>query len=218
MEKIRRVSTLIKPRFITFEGIDGCGKSTQVELLYQYLISKNIKSTVVREPGGTSISEEVRDILLSKSNIQMSSHTEALLMSASRAQLTKEIIIPKLNSGYWVISDRYADSTIAYQGGGRELNINWLKTLNSFATYEIIPELTIYLDVPIETISKRIPINSDRFEIEGKNFLTHVRNTYNYLAKVEKNRIKSIDGTDDINSIHQSIIKLIENKGFLNYE
>jgi dTMP kinase len=212
------MSTLTKSRFITFEGIDGCGKSTQVELLYQYLISKNIKSIIVREPGGTSISEEVRDILLSKSNTQLASHTEALLMSASRAQLTKEIIIPKLKSGYWIISDRYADSTIAYQGGGRQLNIDWLKALNSFATYEIVPELTIYLDVPIDIISKRIPINSDRFEIEGKNFLTLVRNTYNDLAKFEKDRIKSIDGTDNINSIHQSIIKLIEDKGFLNYE
>jgi len=218
LEKIRKMSTLTKSRFITFEGIDGCGKSTQVELLYQYLISKNIKSIIVREPGGTSISEEVRDILLSKSNTQMASHTEALLMSASRSQLTKEIIIPKLKSGYWIISDRYADSTIAYQGGGRQLNIDWLKALNSFATYEIVPELTIYLDVPIDIISKRIPINSDRFEIEGKNFLTLVRNTYNDLAKFEKDRIKSIDGTNDINSIHQSIIKLIEDKGFLNYE
>jgi len=218
LEKIKRVSTSIKPRFITFEGIDGCGKSTQVELLNDYLISKNMQSIIVREPGGTSISEEVRNILLSKLNTQMACRTEALLMSASRAQLTKEVIIPKLNSGYWVISDRYADSTIAYQGGGRKMDINWLKSLNSFATHEIIPDLTIFLDVPIKIISKRIPVKSDRFEMEGKQFLIKVRNSYTSLAKDEKDRIEYIDGTREIDWIHHSIIKLIEYKGFFNYE
>ena len=155
MVRIKIVSTLIKPRFITFEGIDGCGKSTQAGLLNDFLLSKKIQSTIVREPGGTSISEKVRDILLSKINTTMSSRTEALLMTASRAQLTKEVIIPKLKSGHWVISDRYSDSTLAYQGGGRNIDINWLNTLNLFATFEIIPDLTIFLDVPVDISPQR---------------------------------------------------------------
>ena len=172
------MSISIKPRFITFEGIDGCGKSTQVELLNDYLLNNNIQSRIVREPGGTSISEKVRDILLSNINTSMSSRTEALLMTASRAQLTKEIIIPQLKSNFWIVSDRYTDSTLAYQGGGRNLDINWLKRLNLFATFEKIPDLTFFLDVPIDIIPKRQTGNLDRFETEGLTFLNKVRNAY----------------------------------------
>ena len=208
------MSISIKPRFITFEGIDGCGKSTQVELLNDYLLNNNIQSRIVREPGGTSISEKVRDILLSNINTSMSSRTEALLMTASRAQLTKEIIIPQLKSNFWIVSDRYTDSTLAYQGGGRNLDINWLKRLNLFATFEKIPDLTIFLDVPIDIIPKRQTGNLDRFETEGLTFLNKVRNAYIELADIEKQRIISIDGTKQIDWIHKSIITIIEEKGF----
>ena len=212
------MSISIKPRFITFEGIDGCGKSTQAELLNDYLLNNNIQSTIVREPGGTSISEKVRDILLSKINTSMSSRTEALLMTASRAQLTKEIIIPQLKLGSWIVSDRYADSTLAYQGGGRHMDINWLKTLNLFATFEIIPDLTIFLDVPVDIISQRKTGSLDRFEKEGLTFLNKVRNAYIKLADGEKQRIISIDGTKKIDWIHKSIITNIEEKGFLHHD
>ena len=212
------MSISIKPRFITFEGIDGCGKSTQVELLNDYLLNNNIQSTIVREPGGTSISEKVRDILLSKINTSMSSRTEALLMTASRAQLTKEIIIPQLKLGSWIVSDRYADSTLAYQGGGRHMDINWLKTLNLFATFDIIPDLTIFLDVPVDIISQRKTGSLDRFEKEGLTFLNKVRNAYIKLADGEKQRIISIDGTKKIDWIHKSIITNIEEKGFLHHD
>ena len=212
------MSISIKPRFITFEGIDGCGKSTQTELLNDYLLNNNIQSTIVREPGGTSISEQVRDILLSKINTSMSLRTEALLMTASRAQLTKEIIIPQLKSGSWIVSDRYADSTLAYQGGGRHMDINWLKTLNLFATFEIIPDLTIFLDVPVDIISQRKTGSLDRFEKEGLTFLNKVRNAYIKLADGEKQRIISIDGTKKIDWIHKSIITNIEEKGFLHHD
>ena len=208
------MSISIKPRFITFEGIDGCGKSTQVELLNDYLLNNNIQSRIVREPGGTSISEKVRDILLSNINTSMSSRTEALLMTASRAQLTKEIIIPQLKSNFWIVSDRYTDSTLAYQGGGRNLDINWLKRLNLFATFEKIPDLTIFLDVPIDIIPKRQTGNLDRFETEGLTFHNKVRNAYIELANIEKQRIISIDGTKQIDWIHKSIITIIEEKGF----
>ena len=208
------MSISIKPRFITFEGIDGCGKSTQVELLNDYLLNNNIQSTIVREPGGTSISEKVRDILLSNINTSMSSRTEALLMTASRAQLTKEIIIPQLKSNSWIVSDRYSDSTLAYQGGGRSLDINWLKKINLFATFEKIPDLTFFLDVPVDIIPKRQTEDLDRFETEGLTFLSKVRNVYIELADIEKQRIISIDGTKQIEWIHKSIITTIEEKGF----
>ncbi len=212
------MSISIKPRFITFEGIDGCGKSTQARLLNEFLSSKKIRSTVVREPGGTPISEKIRDILLSKTNTSMSSRTEALLMTASRAQLTKEVIIPKLGSRQWIISDRFSDSTLAYQGGGRNMDINWLKTLNLFATFEIMQDLTFFLDVPAELIPQRKTGYLDRFEEEGLAFLNEVRNAYITLAENEKERIILIDGTKEINWIHTSIINSIEEKGFLNHD
>ena len=208
------MSISIKPRFITFEGIDGCGKSTQAELLNNYLLNNNIQSIIVREPGGTSISEKIRDILLSNINSSMSSRTEALLMTASRAQLTKEKILPQLKSDSWIVSDRYSDSTLAYQGGGRDMNINWLKTLNLFATFETIPDLTFYLDIPVDIIPQRQTGSLDRFEEEGLTFLNKVRNAYIALADIDKERIISIDGTKHIDQIHKSIIETIEEKGF----
>ena len=136
--------------FITFEGIDGCGKSTQVKMLMDRLDGKNIESLLVREPGGTRISEEIREVLLMNRNDTMAKRTEALLMTASRAQLTKEVIIPKLEAGTWVIADRFKDSTLAYQGGGRGLNLNYLIQLNEFATYELDPDITFFIDVNAE--------------------------------------------------------------------
>ena len=125
--------TLNKAYFISFEGIDGSGKSTQAKLLIEKLTSKSIETCFVREPGGTEIAEEVRSVLLSNRDEEMSSRTEALLMCASRAKLTKNVIIPELKSGKWVIADRYSDSTLAYQGGGRCLDLDWLIKLNNVA-------------------------------------------------------------------------------------
>ena len=145
--KMIRTFILNKSYFITFEGIDGCGKSTQARLLIEKLNSFKIKTSFVREPGGTKISEEIRSVLLDHREEDMSSRTEALLMCASRAQLTKNIIIPELESGKWVIADRYSDSTLAYQGGGRGLDLDWLIKLNDFATFGINPDITFYIDV-----------------------------------------------------------------------
>ena len=115
-----------KSKFISFEGIDGCGKSTQANILINILNHNSIKTKLVREPGGTPISEEIRSILLNNKNLKMANRAEALLMCASRSQLTKDVIISSLNNNYWVVADRYADSTLAYQGGGRNLDIKWL--------------------------------------------------------------------------------------------
>ena len=126
MVKTIRMSTSNKPLFISFEGIDGCGKSTQVKILLERLDQAGIDSTLVREPGGTHISEEIREVLLTNRDDTMADRTESLLMTASRAQLTHDIIIPSQEKGKFVIADRFADSTLAYQGGGRGLNLDWL--------------------------------------------------------------------------------------------
>ena len=133
--------------FISFEGIDGCGKSTQVKMLMNRFESDGIDSLLVREPGGTRISEEIREVLFKNRNENMAERTEALLMTASRAQLTHDVIIPSLDSGLIVIADRFKDSTLAYQGGGRGLDINYLLQLNDFATFELDPDITFFIDV-----------------------------------------------------------------------
>ena len=136
--------------FISFEGIDGSGKSTQAKLLIERLNSNSIETCFVREPGGTKISEEIRKILLDDRAEEMSSRTEAMLMCASRAQLTKNIIMPELKSGKWVIADRYSDSTLAYQGGGRGIDLDWLVKLNEFATFGTQPCLLYTSDAADE--------------------------------------------------------------------
>ena len=212
------MSISIKSRFISFEGIDGCGKSTQVKKLKEYLNSKRIKSIIVREPGGSAISEKIRRILLSKSNTEMNFRTEALLMTASRAQLTKEVILPNLDSGIWVIADRYSDSTLAYQGGGRNMDIQWLTSLNSFATFDLNPDLTFFLDIPIEMVAQRKSELSDRFEEEGIAFLNKVQKAYETLLRLKQNRMVCLNGTQDIEEIHDRIIKTIKQKGFIHNE
>ena len=157
--------------FISFDGIDGCGKSTQVKLLIIKLKDNDINPILVREPGGTSISEEIRDTLLKTQNRLMSSRTEALLMTASRAQLTKEVIIPELSNNSFIIADRFKDSTLAYQSGGRGLNLELLIKLNNFATHDVNPDLTFFIDIDPVDADKRINKKSlDRIESSGIKF------------------------------------------------
>ena len=192
--------------FITFEGIDGCGKSTQVKMLMDRLDGKNIESLLVREPGGTRISEEIREVLLMNRNDTMAKRTEALLMTASRAQLTKEVIIPKLETGTWVIADRFKDSTLAYQGGGRGLDLNYLIQLNEFATYELDPDITFFIDVNAEEGNERRNLNyPDRIEGAGIKFQEKVREQYLKLAHMYSDRFVIIDGGETPEEIHQTI-------------
>ena len=201
-----KMSTFDKGLFISFEGIDGCGKSTQVKLLLEKLKKKSIVVKLVREPGGTKISEEIRKTLLNINYMNMSSRSEALLMAASRAQLTKEEIIPSMKKGYCIIADRFKDSTLAYQGGGRKLDLDFLKKLNDFATYDIDPDLTFYIDVTVETAYERSTLdNMDRIESSGLEFQNSVREKYLYLAEKFKNRIVTIDGSQSIPIIHSTI-------------
>ncbi len=199
--------------FITFEGLDFCGKSTQVKLLKEKLeaIGKNV--TLIREPGGTQISEKVRDILLDKENSEMHIEAELLLFSASRAQLVRQKIVPLLKEGHFVISDRFHDSSIAYQGFGRGINLNSVKTVQKFAIGLAIPNLTFFIDLPLDEIDKRREkygaTNLDRIELSENDFYTRVRNGYIEMSMLEK-RFVTIDGTRSIEEIHNEIIKVVE--------
>ena len=192
--------------FISFEGIDGCGKSTQVKMLVEKFERKKINYLLVREPGSTSISEKIRKILLDKELGEMNSRTEALLMMASRAQLTKEIIIPKLKSGFVIIADRYIDSTIAYQGAGRGLSIDLLDKINNFATYELKPDITFLIDVSSKLASNRRKKSElDRIEKVGNKFQEQVRDQYLKLASINKKRFVTLDGKPTAEHIHNII-------------
>ena len=210
-----QMSTLDKARFISFEGIDGSGKSTQATLFLDRLIQLGKEGILVREPGGTPISEAIRHVLLTKGNRQMVARTEALLMTASRSQLTKEVILPNLEQNRWVIADRYADSTLAYQGGGRELNLDWLQDLNKFATYNLEPNITFVIDIlPKEALGRR-GRPEDRIEVEGIAFQKKVRQTYLELAQQYSDRIIVIDGHMGREIIQDNIWDEIKRRYFL---
>ena len=199
--------------FITFEGIDFCGKSTQVELLKNFLLTLGKKVEIIREPGGTVISEKVRNILLDKKNDSMMMESEILLFSAARAQLVREKIKPFLDKGYYVISDRFHDSTTAYQGFGRGISLDAVKNINAFAIGEVIPDITFFVDIPVEIAEKRknkiLNVELDRMEVSGKKFFDRVRAGYIYLSENE-NRFRRIDGTKSIEDIHKYIIDEID--------
>ena len=205
-----------RERFITFEGIDGCGKSTQARSLIERLNNNDIATCFVREPGGTPVSEEIRTVLLENRDERMCNRTEALLMTGSRAQLTKDVIIPALEKGEWVIADRYTDSTIAYQGGGRGLNIEWLLQLNDFATYGTKPDLTIIVDIdPEEAKIRTNESRPDRIESAGIGFQEKIRKQYKELIKLFPDRCMSIDGSSSSDVISSSVWDEIKNRKFI---
>jgi dTMP kinase len=204
--------SISKGKFISFEGIDGCGKSTQVKMLVNAMNKTERNTILVREPGGTIISEEIRQILLHRHISNISNRTEALLMTGSRAQLTYEVIMPKLINGQNVIADRFYDSTLAYQGGGRKLDLDWLIKLNNFATYDLEPDVTFLIDILPEEASKRKSKEGDRIERAGIELQTLVRDTYLELSIRFKERIVVIDGHDTIENIHSLIIEELKRK------
>jgi dTMP kinase len=202
-------------KFITFEGIDGCGKSTQAKLLLEYMNKSGVETILVREPGGTNISESIREILLHSSSGQMGDRTESLLMTASRAQLTQEVIIPNMEQGKFVIADRYSDSTLAYQGGGRNLDIEWLIELNNYATFTLLPDITFFVDIRSEEALRRLDSNKDRIEGEGIEFQARVRKTYHELAERFNDRYVILDGYGEIGDIHQKVLNEMIRRKFI---
>ncbi len=199
--------------FISFEGIDFSGKSTQIELLKDYLVDNNKKVEILREPGGTEISEKVRRILLDNKNEKMFAEAELLLFSASRAQLLREKIQPYLEKGIYVISDRFHDSSTAYQGYGRGIPLEVVNMVHQLAIGDTIPDLTFFIDIPVgianERRKKKSKLKLDRIEVADIEFYNRVRNGYLEIARREE-RFKVIEGTQTIETIQNQIISELE--------
>lgn len=194
---------------ISFEGIDGCGKSTQIELLKTYFENQQTTFSVFREPGGTEISEKIRKLLLHDAE-DMDPVTELLLFSAARSQLVSEEILPRLHDGEIVILDRFYDSTTAYQGYGRDsISLKEIESLNRLATHGVVPAITFYLKIDLETAVRRTRSSEkDRMERAGNSFFQKVIDGYDELAKQQ--RFYILDGTLSTEEIHQSILGRIE--------
>jgi dTMP kinase len=199
--------------FISFEGIDFCGKSTQIDLLKDYLVERKKKVEVIREPGGTEISEKIRILLLDNKTDNLFMETELFLFSASRAQLVREKIRPYLEKGIYVISDRYHDSSTAYQGYGRGIPVDAVQSVHNISIGETIPDITFFIDIPVgvanERKKKKLKGKLDRIELADMDFYNRVRNGYLEIARNEQ-RVRVIDGTQSIEAITNQIISEFE--------
>ena len=183
-----------KGKFITFEGSEGCGKSTQSKFLVDHLTAKGIPVKLIREPGGVVISEKVREILLDRKNTQMNKECETLLYMAARAQLVEEVLIPELAAGTVLVCDRFLDSTVAYQGYGCGVSVDVIKAMGLFATKGIVPDLTFFLDLPTEEGLLRRGTERDRIELRSMEYHERVRAGYHQIAQSEPGRVVVIDG------------------------
>lgn len=198
--------------FITFEGIDFSGKSTQVQLLAKYLDNKGFSVAIFREPGGTEVSEKVREILLDPGN-KLNPFTELFLFEAARSELVSKVIKPLLEQGQVVICDRFWDSTIAYQGYGRELPIDFIEKCNFYASEGVEPDLTFLIDISLDIMHQRAKVHSmDRIESEDGDFLKRVVDGFRELAFKFKYRTYVIDGSNSIENIHKQIVEIVEKK------
>ena len=197
--------------FITFEGIDGSGKSTQIELLREWLCEQGYEVITTREPGGTAIGEKIREIILNPKYSDMDDITEAYLYASSRAQLVRETILPSVASGKIVICDRFLDSSIAYQGYGRQMG-DKVKIINSIAVEDCMPDLTVYLKVEPDDGQERINDRElDRIELEGSNFRQRTFEGYENIAASDDTRVTVINGKDSIANIHEQIVNKVCN-------
>lgn len=205
----------MKGLFITIEGVEGSGKTTQIDLLKTALKKRGFKVLITREPGGTKISDQIREILLSQKNRRMVPLCELFLYEASRAQHVEEVILPALKKGKIVISDRFYDATWVYQGYGRGISRKSIEKLNLFATRGLEPDLTIVIDCPIDKGLTRIRShrkNLDRLERERHSFHERVRRGYLKLASLDPRRVKVIDGNRKPKEVHQDILRQILKK------
>ncbi|UCE25708.1 MAG: dTMP kinase [Candidatus Zixiibacteriota bacterium] len=200
-----------KSLFVTFEGIDGCGKSTQALLTYQYLLSAKYKVKLLREPGSTVVAERIRDILLNK-KLKMSDATELLLYEAARAEITSREISPALANGTVVLCDRFYDSTTAYQGFGRRLDIRMVKGLHKVAVGNVTPDLTFVFDVDLKTAFARRGKVRDRLESQSRAFHNRVRLGFLEIARKERRRVKLIDATGPIDQVFGLVKKHLHKK------
>lgn len=202
----------MKGIFISFEGIEGSGKTTQARLLFDYLSRKGLNPLLTEEPGGTDIGRDIRAILLSPGHFIMNPVTELLLYNASRCQLVNEVIMPALQSGRIVITDRFSDSTYAYQGWGREIDMDLIEQIDRVSTKGIKPDITFLIDIDVEVgLARNREANKvDRIELEEIEFHRRVRHGYLELARLQPERIKIIDGSLGIEEIHQHVVTMID--------
>jgi len=194
-------------RFITVEGTEGVGKSTNIAFVKQLLESKGVEVVLTREPGGTPLAEEIRELLLTQRQEKMSEDTELLLMFAARAQHLAEVVRPALERGAWVLCDRFTDATFAYQGGGRGLNEDTISSLESLVQKTLRPDLTLLLDLPVEVGLARASARSepDRFESEKVSFFERIRGSYLQRAEAEPERIAVIDASQSLPDVQDQI-------------
>ena len=200
--------SLQKNKFITFEGVDGAGKSTHLAWFADTLRQRGVDVVVTREPGGTPLGEQLREILL---NQAMGIGTEALLMFAARLEHIEQIIKPALRSGKWVISDRFSDASFAYQGGGRNMDWGRLKQLEQWVHPDLQPDLTLFFDVPVEVARQRLAnnVSLDRFEQEQSDFFERVRAGYHRRVQENPQRYAVIDAAQSLEQVKQQLEKII---------
>jgi len=198
---------------ITFEGIDGSGKTTQIQMLEHEFSKLGVEYQTFREPGGTELSEKIRTILLDKENIELISTAESLLFAAARAQLTAEQIKPAIEKGEFVICDRFTDSTIAYQGYGRGLDIKQLEEINYIATAGLIPDITFILDISPEAAAVRMKVEtSDRMEATGMDFFRRIREGYCQIKNQNSNHYRLINGEQSPENVFKEIKEIVMKK------
>lgn len=199
-------------KFISIEGVEGAGKSTQVSFIEQYLTEKGKNVIVTREPGGTDLGEKIRALLLAPTQPAMAVETELLLMFAARAEHIKQVIEPTLSRGDWVLCDRFVDATFAYQGGGRGVTQQRIQVVADWTLQGLAPELTLLFDLPVEIGLKRVAKRNeviDRFEQEKVTFFEKIRESYLHSAIAEPDRIKVVDASLSIDDIQQQLIRLL---------
>jgi dTMP kinase len=208
----------LEPRtlFITFEGIDGCGKSTQLQLLREHLEMRNIRVLATREPGGTALAEQVREYILNSPE-KLSPRAELLLFAAARAQHVEEKINPSLESGTIVLCDRFVDSTLAYQGGGLGFDYQTIAQLNTLATGGLQPTITFLFDVDPEVGARRRALSrgetDDRIEARGLEFQAKVRRAFLEIAQQNPQRITVLDAMQSIEALHSQVLRVLESQG-----
>ncbi len=199
-------------RFVTLEGGEGVGKTTNITFIQSMLASNNITVLLTREPGGTVLAETLRNLLLDKEQEAISAQAELLMMFAARAQHIKHVIRPALEQGTWVLCDRFTDATYAYQGGGRNMSGDAIAWLENFVQADLRPDLTLLLDAPIEIGMQRAGKRGalDRFESEKMTFFTQVRQAYLDIAEQQPQRVKIIDATQELASVQANIQTVLQ--------
>jgi dTMP kinase len=203
----------MRGRFITIEGTEGVGKTTNIAFIKQWLDDNKISFVSTREPGGTPLAEEIRQLLLSNREEQVCSKAELLMMFAGRAQHIDKVIEPELDKGHWVLCDRFTDATYAYQGAGREMGDELIASLETMVQGSMRPDLTLLLDIPVELGLERAGKRSqpDRFELEKTDFFNRVRQAYLTMAKNNPQRYKIIDASQALEDVQQQISNTLNN-------